>query len=386
MKKKIPVYKMQVEGSDNTGVFAMSFVEAPANECNFVALKKQAPVKLSLNRQKQVLTGVVLVPDQLIYRYDDTQGEYYIKFAASDIEKIAQKMMKTGVALSHTTHQHEKPLKGNYMTELWIITDPKRDKAAALGLGELPTGTLMASYKIEDATYWKNEVLTGNVKGFSLEGLFNFNNVTMKKVVKTAAQLAKEQEAAKKKPKGKLAAALSAMFQVLMEGETETETEGLVDEAAKDEVDAGDPYLIFELSEGGEVRVDADGFATLDGEQMPAGEHALADGNFIVIDDSGMLVVTQPEADGAEPEAAAAELAKKEKLAKERAKEFLAKTNPNAVKIAKLEKELAELKKQPSTAKKEAPVEGGGKNPENMTYTEKLAAVVRSRNERRNKK
>lgn len=386
MKKKIPVYKMQVEGSDNTGVFAMSFVEAPANECNFVALKKQAPVKLSLNRQKQVLTGVVLVPDQLIYRYDDTQGEYYIKFAASDIEKIAQKMMKTGVALNHTTHQHEKPLKGNYMTELWIITDPKRDKAAALGLGELPTGTLMASYKIEDATYWKNEVLTGNVKGFSLEGLFNFNNVTMKKVVKTAAQLAKEQEAAKKKPKGKLAAALSAMFQVLMEGETETETEGLVDEAAKDEVDAGDPYLIFELSEGGEVRVDADGFATLDGEQMPAGEHALADGNFIVIDDSGMLVVTQPEADGAEPEAAAAELAKKEKLAKERAKEFLAKTNPSAAKIAKLEKELAELKKQPSTAKKEAPVEGGGKNPENMTYTEKLAAVVRSRNERRNKK
>lgn len=385
MKKKIPVYKMQVEGSDDTGIFAMSFVEVPANECNFVALKKQMPLKLSLNRQKQILTGVVLVPDQLIYRYDDTKGEYYIKFTAQDIEKIAQKMMKTGVALSNTTHQHEKPLKGNYMTELWIITDPKRDKAAALGLGELPAGTLMASYKVEDAMYWRNEVLTGNVKGFSLEGLFNFNNVTMKKVVKTAAQLAKEQGAAKKKPKGKLAAALSAMFQVLMEGETESEAEGLVDEASKDEVDAGDPYLIFELAEGGEVRVDADGFATLDGEQMPAGEHALADGNFIVIDDSGMLVVTQPEADGAEPEAAAAELAKKEELAKKRAKEFLAKSNPNAAKIAKLEKEIAELKKQPSTTKKEAPVEGVGKKPEEMTHTEKLAAVIRSRNNRRNK-
>ena len=274
-------------GTDNTGIFAISFVDIPANECNFVALHKQRPVKLALDRQKQILTGVVLIPDQLIYRYDDALGEYYIKFTAQDIEKIAQKMMKTGLALSTTTHQHEKPLKGNYLTEIWLVSDSKKDKAAALGLGELPPGTLVASYKIEDSAYWRTEVLSGNVKGFSLEGIFNFNSVKMKKETKTAAQLAKEQAAAKKKPKGKLAAALAAMFGVLMEGETEAAAEDLVDEAAKDEVDAGDPYLVYELADGGEVWVDADGFATMDGEQMPAGEHALSDGNFLIIDDSG---------------------------------------------------------------------------------------------------
>ena len=107
MEKKIPVYEAKIKGTDNTGIFAMSFVELPANESNFVTLKRQHPVKLSINKQKQVLTGVVLIPDQLIYRNDSQLGEYYLKFSISEIERIALKMMRTGVALTTTTHQHE---------------------------------------------------------------------------------------------------------------------------------------------------------------------------------------------------------------------------------------------------------------------------------------
>ena len=380
MEKRIPVYECKILGTDNTGIFAISFVDAPANECDFVALSRHRPVKLALDRQKQILTGVVLIPDQLIYRYDESLGEYYLKFTAEDIEKIAQKMMKTGLALNTTTHQHEKPLKNNYLTEIWIVSDSKRDKAAALGLGELPVGTLMASYKIEDAGYWRTEVLTGNVKGFSLEGIFNFKSVSMKKNVKTAAK-----QAAKKTKLTAFGLALQKMgLPVVLEGETEAEAESLVDEAAKDEMDAGEPFLIFELADGNEVWVDADGFATLDGEQMAAGEHALADGNFIVIDDTGMLVITQPEADSTDSEAAAAELAKKTKLAKARAKQILAKTGTKEAQIARLKAQIAELEKQPSADKAEAKVDKG-KKPEEMTYTEKMAAVIRSRNERKKK-
>ena len=382
MKKKIPIYEAKVKGADNTGIFAMSFVEFPANEQQFVALQRQRPVKLSIDKQKQMLTGVVLIPDQLIYRRDDQLGEYYLKFTAAEIERIALKMMRTSVALTTTTHQHEKPLKGNYLAELWIVKDSKRDKSVALGLGELPVGTLIASYKIESPAYWRTEVLTGNVKGFSLEGIFNFNSVQMKKNPKTAAQLAKGQAAAKNKGKG-----IPAFFRsvaAFLEGESEAAAEGVAEEAKKDETDSGTPYLIFELAEGGEVWVDEEGFCTLEGgEQMPAGEHALADSNVIVVDDSGMLVITQPEADGAEP--AEADVA----MAKQRAKAFLKSQNPNAAEIAKLKAQIAELEKQPSTEKATPDVEGGGKGgkkPEEMTYTEKMAAVLRSKNARKNKK
>lgn len=373
MSYKIPTYEAKIMGADNTGVYALSFVETPANESLFIALSKAAPVKLSKDRQKQILTGAVLIPDQLIYRFDERLGEYYLKFTAEDIEKISHKMMRTGLALQSTTHQHEKPLKGNYLTELWIVKDPKRDKAVALGLGELPAGTLVASYKITDATYWASEVMAGKVKGFSIEGIFNFNNVNMKKTtIKPGA-----------KPPAKKVGAMSAFFKAftaLLEGETAAEADDLADEAKKDEVDAGVPVLIFDLAEGGEIHVDSEGFATLDGEQMAAGEHALADGNFIVIDDAGLLVITQPEADGAEAAEAATE------LARENAKAFLAKMKPSKdAKIKALETELAALKKQPSTKKVQPKAEGVTLS-KDASFTEKMAAVIKLRRERKDGK
>jgi hypothetical protein len=376
MDTKIPIYEAKILGTDNTGIFAISFVDYPANERNFVALNKMKPVKLSLDKHKQVLTGVVLIPDQLIYRYDQNLGEYYLKFTAQDIEKIANKMMRTGIALSTTTHQHEKPLRGNYLTELWIVADPKKDKAVALGLGELPAGTLVASYKINDPNYWRTEVLTGNVKGFSLEGLFNFNSVKMKKTTKPATP-------APSKANGVVSFLKSVT--AMLEGDTVAEADALATEAAKDEVGAGDPFLIFELADGSEIYVDPDGYATLDDEQAPAGEHALTDGNFIVIDDTGMMVVTQPEADATDPAKAADPVAmkKKQDAAKARAKALLAKQgDPKTTEIAKLKKRLAELEKEPSTPKAKPAVPGTEKAAADMTYTEKMAAVIKSRRDR----
>jgi hypothetical protein len=304
-------------------------------------------------------------------------GEYYLRFTAPDIEKIAQKMMRTAVALQNTTHQHQKPLEGNFLTELWIVADPKRDKSVALGLGELAAGTLVASYKVTDPKYWREEVLSGNVKGFSIEGLFNFNTVKMAKTKTTT-------KAPEKKTPGVVSAFFKSMA-AMLEGDTAAEADALAGEADKDETDSGTPYLIFELAEGGEVEVDSDGYATLNGETMPAGEHALADGNFIVIDDSGMLVVTQEEADGADAADAPTEMAKQR--AKQRAKQFLAKQgkDPKAAKIAMLEKQLAELKKEPSAGKAKPKVEAA-KDLKDMTFTEKMASVIKSRQERGKRK
>lgn len=70
--KKTLVYNCIIdEVDDTTGIYAISFVDMPANEVDFVALRKQSPqnTQLSRDNQKQVLTGAILKPDQLIYRY-----------------------------------------------------------------------------------------------------------------------------------------------------------------------------------------------------------------------------------------------------------------------------------------------------------------------------
>ncbi|WP_353123968.1 XkdF-like putative serine protease domain-containing protein [Dysgonomonas capnocytophagoides] len=275
----IPIYNCLINENpeDDSGIYAISFVDSPANESDFIALsKQQSEVFLNKDPHKQILTGVVLRPDQLIYRKDYKLGEYYIKFSTEQIEKIAQKMMRTGLALQNTTHQHQAPLKGNYLSELWIIEDPEKDKSRALGFSSLPKGTLMCSYKIADKHYWDTEIMTGNVKGFSLEGFFIQKPETQSNL--------KSNKLNKMNKKSKTTALLSRISRFFLD----------IQSAEKaDSTSSGIAYLIFTLADGKEVYVDKDGFTTLDEEQLPAGEHPLSDGNILVVDEDGQMIETK---------------------------------------------------------------------------------------------
>ena len=275
----IPIYNCLINENpeDDSGIYAISFVDSPANESDFIALsKQQSEVFLNKDPHKQILTGVVLRPDQLIYRKDYKLGEYYIKFSTEQIEKIAQKMMRTGLALQNTTHQHQAPLKGNYLSELWIIENPEKDKSRALGFSSLPKGTLMCSYKIADKHYWDTEIMTGNVKGFSLEGFFIQKPETQSNL--------KSNKLNKMNKQSKTTALLSRISRFFLD----------IQSAEKaDSTSSGIAYLIFTLADGKEVYVDKDGFTTLDGEQLPAGEHPLSDGNILVVDEDGQMIETK---------------------------------------------------------------------------------------------
>lgn len=328
---KIPVYNCIIDESeeDASGIFAISFVDTPANEVDFVALGKEKEMQLSRNTQKQILTGVVLKPEQLIFRNSPEQGDHYIKFSSHEIEKIAHKMMRTGVALHNTTHQHQSPLHGNFLTELWLVQDSECDKSVALGFQNLPKGTLMCSYKIKDTDYWSNEVMTGNVKGFSLEGFFgqeismskmnrnsNNNNTTMIKKKKTTL--------------------LGRLKNLLLDIEAVSKA---------DTTASGTPYVVFVLADGQEIYVDEDGFATMNGEQMAAGEHKLANGNLLVIDEQGQFVETREASeDKTNPEDAKAP----ETLRRRKATQKLAGFDPKTAeavkaKIAEMQQTIDQL-------------------------------------------
>jgi len=336
----IPVYNCIVEDSVNdiTGIYAISFVDLPANEVDFVALNKKTPVLLNKDSKKQILTGVVLKPEQLIYRFSEQLGEYYIKFSAEQIERIAQKMMKTGVALYNTTHQHESQLNGNYLTELWIVENPELDKSKALGFQDLPKGTLMCSYRIEDKNYWDTQVMTGNVKGFSLEGFFN-QELNLTKIINSKS-------VNMKKKKFKFSALQRGAL--LLAGLTRSDLSEIEKVEVEDKADSGEAYLEFTLKDGKVVKVDEDGFATLDNEQMPAGEHPLADGNILVIDESGNFVETKESSTAkTDPEEATAkEALRKANLAKAKAKQKLEEEkakNADPSTVADLEAKIAEM-------------------------------------------
>jgi len=333
----LPVFDCLIEEdiNDESGIYAVSFVDNPAVEVDFMALSEHQIKKeyLSCDRKKQILTGVVLRPGQLIYRNDTKLGEYFIRFSETEIEKIACKMMKTGVALQNTTHQHQSPLKGNYLTELWIVENPENDKSLALGFDPQPRGTLMCSYKIEDRDYWDTQVMTGNVKGFSLEGLFfrqtagtgGNNSITNK-------NLKKEMNSKQRKKSNTLLSKLTRFF---------------LDIEAVEKADAtgsGTAYVVFILADGKEVLADADGFVTLNGEQLPEGEHLLADGNVLVVDAQGQFTETKESAQKVtNPEEAVAPQTLAGKKPLDDAKIPDESVDTLKAKIAELESKLAEL-------------------------------------------
>ncbi|WP_185816928.1 XkdF-like putative serine protease domain-containing protein [Hymenobacter metallilatus] len=257
------------------GVSLVSFVDKPAIGVDFVALSAEQtlPVALKADAKKQVLTGPVLIPNKQIARLDDKGQLYYLNFSAECIEQMHERFHEQ--QNTHATNlQHDTALEGNFCKESWLVTDSTQDKAYALGFTaeQVPVGTWMASYKVTDAKLWADEVETGNVKGFSIEGLLAYTTLS--------AQLSSIQPTPKSvqktpKPANKLAAFFSELKKLVVGVSLAMLT---LDDDSSVEVD----------DTTGEVfSLDAEGNR---GELVADGTYKLKDGGELVVKD-GMKVV-----------------------------------------------------------------------------------------------
>ena len=168
------------ETQDIMGIDAISIVENPAIEENFLALKsdngtnnvsiKSDEIKLAeINKEKKILMGALLVPNKPIYR-NGPEGDYYIYFSKDTVLKASQLYLRNGKQNNSTLeHQHE--LNGLTLVESWIVEDEKFDKSRKYGLN-VPVGTWMGSVKVNNDDVSNEYVKSGKVKGFSIEGYF----------------------------------------------------------------------------------------------------------------------------------------------------------------------------------------------------------------------
>jgi len=153
----------------DTGVDAISIVESPAIESDFVALKNQEIKLAEVDKEKKILMGALLIPNKPIYR-NGSEGEYYIYFSKDTIVKASQMFLQNGKQ-SNSTLEHSKALNGLTLVESWIVEDKAKDKTALYGL-DVPVGTWMGSVKVNNDDVWNEYVKTNKVKGFSIEGYF----------------------------------------------------------------------------------------------------------------------------------------------------------------------------------------------------------------------
>ena len=157
------------EENNEIGIEAISVVENPAIEEDFIALSNDIVELKEADKEKKLLVGALLIPNKPIYRRSG-DDEYYVFFSKDTVLKASQMYLMNGNQ-SKATLEHEYDINGLTLVESWIVEDEVHDKSRKYGMN-VPVGTWMGSVKVNNDEVWNNFVKTGKVKGFSIEGYF----------------------------------------------------------------------------------------------------------------------------------------------------------------------------------------------------------------------
>jgi len=248
------------------GVFGISLVETPATDAQFIALNKQKKISLStIDSEKRLLLGAVLVPDLEIYR-NQNGHEFFIKFSKETIRKSMENFFKMSYQ-QNSSLEHDKEIEGVTFVESWIKEDDVHDKSVQYGMNE-PVGTWYATMKVDNEDIWTNYVKTGQVKGFSIDGMFDLEKINL---TQTNMNLTEQ-----------ITNAIKSGFDAILNKTENVEIKmaqiKLIDGVTILEAESFEPgQAVFIVAENGDLI------------PAPIGEHELEDNTILVIVEEGII-------------------------------------------------------------------------------------------------
>lgn len=140
------------------------------DELNFSSQDPIGDFKFA-DEEKRMLAGPFMIPNTPIYRVDDDGNEYNVFFTEQTIREIAKRFSKEA-RMNYVDQEHTNLKAPAFVFESWIVEDPKVDKSNLYGFN-LPKGTWFGTVHVEDESYWADKVKSGEVRGFSIQGLLS---------------------------------------------------------------------------------------------------------------------------------------------------------------------------------------------------------------------
>ena len=186
------IVELIIDEESELGIEAISGVESPAIEEDFVALKSQEFKLAEVDKERKILMGALLIPNKPIYRRNG-DDEYYIYFSKETVLKASQ-MYLMNSKQNNSTLEHKYELKGLSLVESWIVEDKVHDKSVKYGM-DLPLGSWVGSVKVNNDKIWEEFVLTKKIRGFSIEGFFADKMERPKESIKDELAAIEEAEA-----------------------------------------------------------------------------------------------------------------------------------------------------------------------------------------------
>lgn len=287
MNNTFPIYDIVID-ENSIGLTAISLVDYPAIQENWVAFSKQQMIWMSSAEKREVIAPV-LIPDQLILRKAEDGSLYYIRWRRETILQAAQKYIANGY-FNNFTYMHptfyNKDMKYEdalekdiYMLRMWTIEDKNDDAITKYGFN-LPEGTLMCHFKVHSRKLWQ-KIKNKEVMGCSIEAFTTMVKNNSNINVNVNMDINNKQ---------------MSLFQkfVAFLNEVSAEASEIADVAKKDETNSGEVSLKYWLDDEHYVEVDAEGFVRDEENNLVSeGEYKLADGNVLVVDANNKLVETK---------------------------------------------------------------------------------------------
>ena len=258
------LYDISIDPTDfETGLNAISLVEYPAVEVDFLAFAKEESAVLQFaDEERHIITGIALLADTPIYRIAPDGTEYYVRFTKDCIRQLVEKYFKFGLTNSvNIEHKDNQFVDGVTMLESYII-----DKERGICPSEFasaPDGSWVVSYKVSNLDVW-SKIKSGEVKGFSVQGLF--------RIIETKLEMSSN------KPKEEISENKNISFMSKLKDRIKS----LLMQFATVKTDKGDlVYNTESLEVGSEVYTEDE-----NGENVPAadGEYILEDGRAVEVE------------------------------------------------------------------------------------------------------
>ena len=172
---ELPIYELKIQEdlSDDAEVSFVALVDKPAIQKDFLVFNEQRIAFAIQDEEQHIISGPLMLAEEPIIRNNAKYGQHFIKFSAETIKEIAIKFSKKGYQKNvNLMHDENMQLDGLVMFESFIV-DSKRGIKPMNGFEDVKDGSWFGSYYIENEQAW-DLIKQGKVKGFSVEGMFDY--------------------------------------------------------------------------------------------------------------------------------------------------------------------------------------------------------------------
>jgi len=172
---ELPIYELRIQEdlADDAEVSFVALVDKPAIQKDFLVFNEQRLAFAIQDDEQHIISGPLMLADEPIIRNNAKYGQHFIKFSAETIKEIAIKFSKKGYQKNvNLMHDDNMQLDGLVMFESFIV-DSKRGIKPMNGFEDVKDGSWFGSFYVENPQAW-DLIKQGKVKGFSVEGMFDY--------------------------------------------------------------------------------------------------------------------------------------------------------------------------------------------------------------------